>query len=201
MPVRDFPNIAPDNIIVTLVDPTVVQTSLSGRETRARQQRPYYQITCEFTALTDSERRQIDGHIAKTKGSLESFYFDLPTPLKDASGAASGTISLLSDVPAGSTSVQISTTTLNTQIFNAGDYINFSDVQGLYKIDDDITTNGSGIATATFYPPLLNAATTATTTVNYDDIRLLVRYSQDYNIEVQTDLFGNIELTFIEVFS
>ena len=198
MPAATFPSIEPTEVQLNLIAPTQISRSISGRETRNQIGGTYYELTYGFENLDADDRRRISGHIANAKGPLQSFYVKLPTSLDDATGAASGTISVNANAAAGDTSVDYSKlSAANETVFKAGDMIQFSNHGKIYEVTtDSVSTTTTG--TVDFYPPLKTAVTTSHT-INYQNLEVLVRYKEDIGYEVRNNLFADISIGFVEV--
>jgi len=199
MAASDFPSIEPNNINLINTIPTQINRTLSGREMRDIVGAPYYTLTYEFTNLSEAQRRQILGHIANARGTLQSFNIKLPTGLDDASGGANGTIAITSAESAGVLSVDYSkASSANETVFKAGDYIQFSNHSKIYEvIEDSVSTTTTG--TVTFYPPLRTAVTTSDT-IGYQNLEVRARYAADPSTEVRNNTFATVSLELIEVF-
>lgn len=199
MPVSDFPSIEPNNVEINSVVPVQSHTTLSGREIRIASSGPYYRCTYRFSPLTTAQRKTIQGHYALAKGQTQSFYVKLPTGLDDTTGAAAGTISIVSNLSAGATSADYTKVSGTSEtVFKAGDYIQFTNHGKIYCVTEDSNSTG-GAGTVNFYPPL-RTATPNTETINYQNLEILVRYENDLNYVVNANSFGDFEITFKEVF-
>lgn len=199
MAVSDFPSIEPTSVEMRLQQPIQLNRAMSGRETRNLITGSYYELTYNFSNLTEAQRRQITAHIALARGSLEAFYVKLPTYLDDANGSASGTITVRTNAAAGVTSVDYSKVGAgNVLVFKAGDLIQFSNHGKLYEVTADSTSVGTD-GSVSFIPPLRTAVTTAHT-INYSNIEMLVRYGNEFGWSVGNNSYADITLDFIEVF-
>lgn len=198
MPARDFPSIEPTNIQVIPIIPTVINRSISGRETRDQVGSPYFELRCEFSNLDANDRRLITGHIAATRGPLLAFFMKLPTSMDDATGAASGTISISTSESGGATTLNyIKASTQNQTVFKAGDMIQFSNHGKIYEVtEDSVSTAQNG--SVNIFPPL-KTAVFANATINYQNLEILVRYKTDFNYEIGNNLFAGLVLDFVEV--
>lgn len=199
MPAADFPNIEPANVEIITMTPTQINVTLSGRETRDQVGSPYMMLTYEFAPLDSDQRRQLSGHIANARGTLQAFNLKLPTSLDDATGAASGTITIAAGRSAGNLDVTYTkVSTDNETVFKAGDFIQFSNHSKIYEVTADSVSTGSS-GTVSFYPPLRTALTTSHT-IGYQNLEALVRYDENPTYAVNNSLFANFTLTFKEVF-
>lgn len=199
MPAADFPNIEPANVEIITIAPTQISVALSGRETRSQVGSPYMMLTYEFAPLDSDQRRQLSGHIANARGTLQAFNLKLPTSLDDAEGAASGTIQIGGARSAGNLDVTYTKlSTDNETVFKAGDFIQFSNHSKIYEVTADSVSTGSS-GTVSFFPPLRTDLTTSHT-IGYQNLEALVRYSEDPTYSVNNSLFANFTLTFKEVF-
>lgn len=193
----NFPSIEPNNVNVSDVDTTQINISLSGRETRTQIARQYYVLQFSYENLTETQRKSILGHIGAARGSLLPFFVKLPTGLDDNSGGATGTLQVFAPGSLNDTSVSY-TGPSSTTVFKQGDIIQFDNHSKIYTVTADSTTSSGGNGSVAFYPPLQVAVTTSET-ITYDNIQVLVRYTEDKSYEVRNDLYGSIKIEFKEI--
>lgn len=193
----NFPNISPVGIEIELVENTIIQTSLSGRETRQQIGRPFWRFVAQFANLTDAQRRQIAGHIANAKGPLLQFSFALPTNIN--SNLNTESYVTLANLAAGATSFQVNAANYPDSEFQSGDYFTIASDPGLYQVTADVDASSMfDTPTVNFYPPL-NVASTTGDTINHTNISINVRYESDFSYLVRNDLYSSFELIFVEV--
>lgn len=199
MAVADFPSIEPNSVQMRLIQPIQINRANSGRETRNIISGSYYELTYTFNNLTAAQRRQITGHMGLARGSLQAFYIKLPTGLDDATGTATGTITVRTNAAAGVLSVDYQKVgATNDIVFKAGDLIQFNNHGKVYEVTGDSTSVGTD-GSVSFVPPLRTAVTTANT-IEYSNIKILVRYNNEFQWTVENNSFASFTLTFVEVF-
>lgn len=199
MSAADFPSIEPTRIEFQTITPASVTRSISGRETRGLTGAPRREFVFVFEVLTDAQRRQIVGHIANAKGTIENFQIKLPTGLDDVTGDASGTITVDANAVAGAYSVDYTKVSgSNETVFKAGDFIQFSNHNKIYEVTEDSVSVGTD-GTVTFFPSLISAVTASTDTIVYTNLNARVRYAEDISYQVRNDSFSSLSIRFIEV--
>jgi len=102
-----------------------------------------------FGPLVDVNARAFKAWILGLKGTTVAFNYSPPDLDQQGVGTASITVDGAGQL---GDSLDIQTTDLNTLVFGVGDYLT---VNGEMKsVQADVTTDGSGLATVTFVPPL-----------------------------------------------
>lgn len=192
----------PSNTQVTLVNQNVINTSMSGRETRTQISRPYFSFELQFPPLEDADRRLLAGHYASARGLFDAFLFLLPTNLQDGSGDTTATISVTGSHSAGAISATYSkVSAANETVFKAGDLIQFyyasTAVRSLHQVTADSVSSGT-TGTVNFYPPL-NEAVTTTHEILYNDLVARVRYADNVQYEIDNALFSGFTIVLNEV--
>lgn len=153
MAVTDFPDtLAPDNEDWTLTYNSQVFTSdLNGASQTAELPGARWSVSMTFSNRTGRSARQLQGFVAGLKGRAGRFYV---TPSDwEPLGSPSGTGAVATDALAGASSIDTDGwDTSITDLFVAGDYF---EVNGeLKKVTADVDSDGSGLATINFAPPL-----------------------------------------------
>lgn len=191
-----FPSITPASVNLVPVNPTRVTTTLNGIEQRASGTGQYYRLIASYQNLTQSQVREIMGHMAAHSGPLDSFTFQLPSYLGNITG--SGTSIGVSGGPnaIGQTSVVMTVGGGTTPYLKAGDLFKFATHDKVYQTTADATTT-----TLNFRPPLraiVNNGTGITTT----NLSLTVRYASDnQEFIIGQDLYSSFSIEFVEVLS
>lgn len=190
-----FPSITPQSMSMTSISPTRVTTSLNGVEQRLTGTGQYFRFTADFRGLTQSQQRQLYGHMQSVRGPLDTFTLTLPSYLGTNTAGYAGTITAIT-ASAGATSVS-GTTSSNTAIFKAGDLIKIGSGNKIYTVTADVTSSGT-TATIPIYPALRASVSAASAT--HTNIAVTVRYANDnQEFFLGTDQFPSFTLEFIEV--
>lgn len=193
-----FPNISPTSFELELVENTIIQTSLNGRETRQQIQRPYWRFSAQYSNLTDAQRRQISGHIASARGNLLQFQFALPTPVN--SNGNTNVYQITEQVIAGGTSFVSAPQTYPEPDFAVGDYIKIGldpTLNMISKVNEASSIFDPSFSVE-FWPPVLNQHNVGEF-VYSNDLTVNVRYESDFSQLVRNNLYSSFELTFVEV--
>jgi hypothetical protein len=168
---------------------------LNGVEQRLTGTGQYFRFTADFRGLTQSQQRQLYGHMQSVRGPLDTFTLTLPSYLGTNTAGYAGTITAIT-ASAGATSVS-GTTSSNTAIFKAGDLIKIGSGNKIYTVTADVTSSGT-TATIPIYPALRASVSAASAT--HTNIAVTVRYANDnQEFFLGTDQFPSFTLEFIEV--
>ena len=197
MPTVDFPSIEPTMITLESVDNTIYNRTLSGRETRTKVGSQFYRITYKFANLTETQKRQLSGHYAAARGGFLDFYLTLPTFIKNGSGDTTATITVGSGSAGayGCTYTKVSTD--NETVFKAGDLIYFSNHDKVYEVSVDSTSTGS--SGTVYFNPALRSGVTSSHTIEYQGVKMLVRYAKNLEYELENNSFSSLDIIFEEV--
>ena len=198
MPVADFPNISPGTFSMINRVPTIINRTLSGRETRTIQQTPRFVIAAEYNTQDITNRRLIEGHVGLASGPLNDFDLNLPVGYKDTQGDITGTIETTSGASAGATSIGITTPSFSSgTALKAGDYIRFNGQTKVYIVTEDVAIT-SNAGTMNIFPALQADIGTGIE-MDFNDVQIRVRYNADIEHSVRASGFSDIEIEFIEV--
>ena len=191
-----FPTITPSSFNLVSVNPTrITSATLNGIEQRSSGTGQYYRITATYTALSQAQIRQIMAHVAQHSGPLDSFTFELPSYYGTITG--NGTSMGSNQTRAvGATSSTITIGAGSQPVMKAGDLFKFASHDKIYQIITDTST------TSISFRPALRTAHTSSSALTTTGLSMTVRYATD-NTEfaINTDLFSNLTLEFIEVLS
>lgn len=182
-------------------NPTLMVTSLSGREQRAQVGSQKWQVEIQLENLSDADRKTLQGFFAEQNGMLSEFDFELPAALSDSS--AGYTNQMFTDSAtetAGSTSITIETVgAASTTVLKKGDLIRFDGKKKTYMVTDDVTTNASNLGTCNISPALQTDITGATE-IYHTSVNLNVRLNEDQFVhDVGIEGFGTFAITLLEV--
>lgn len=180
---------------MTSMSPTRVTTSLNGVEQRLAGTGQYFMFTAEFRGLSQTQQRQIFGHMASVRGPLDTFTLTLPNYLGNNTAGYAGTITGIT-ASAGDVSIT-ATTSADTAIFKAGDLIKIGTGNKIYTVTADVTSSGT-TATIPIYPALRANFSSASAT--HTNISVTVRYATDnQEFQIGTNQFPNFNIEFVEV--
>jgi hypothetical protein len=192
------------NSITTLefiqVSNNLIVTSLSGYEQRAQVDIPRWQIIANLENLDDEDRRKLQGFVSEQGGTLQSFDMPLPGGLGDSSAGYTNTLTTTTGGSVGDASITAQATVNSTLILKAGDLIKFTGKAKTYAVKADVTTNGSGVATITFSPNLLDDISTSTAII-HRNVQPTMRFNTDTISHVlDPNLYGSYQINMLEVF-
>ena len=190
-----FPSITPQSMSMTSISPTRVTTSLNGVEQRLTGTGQYFRFMAQFSNLSQSQQRQIYGHMQSVRGPLDTFTLTLPSYLGTNTAGYTGTITGIT-ASAGAVSLT-ATTSSNTAIFKSGDLIKVGSGNKIYTVTSDVTSSGT-TATIPIYPALRASVTTASAT--HTSLAVTVRYANDnQEFSLGPDQFPSFNIEFVEV--
>lgn len=135
-------------------------TSLSGRRVRLSTAGTRFSATISYPPLTVAEFMPVQAIIAQCQGSLNSFDIILPTISYTKITNWQGQILVNGNQSQGDTTISVraydtdSTVAESRTILNAGDVIRFASHTKVYMATQDITTDGTGVATIDITPAL-----------------------------------------------
>jgi len=178
---------------------TIVSTTVSGRRQARQIDGQRFKMTLTFPVMTRSEFAPILAFIMKQRSQMESFQYTTPT-IDDSLGSASTVISVNGAISAGATSCSIDGMGNNlTGVLKAGDLFRFTGQNKVYMCVADVSSNGSGVGTLTFEPPLRsNVADNAV--LIYSNVDFTVGLTNDVQeFRVGTENYFQYEVDLIEV--
>jgi len=179
--------------------PTLISTSLSGKEQRAQLSSQKWAVSMRLNNLSDADRRTLQSFAQEQNGSLNSFELELPSDLADSSAGYTGSIAVDGAHSAGATTVSISTSAANgTYAVKKGDLIRFAGAVKTYMVTSDTTVDISGDADISI-SPALQTDLTDTTVVTHTNVSLNVRLDSDFGYKIAQELFASVKMDFIEV--
>tara|TARA_Y100001973_G_scaffold106528_2_gene185036 strand:+ start:9279 stop:9884 length:606 start_codon:yes stop_codon:yes gene_type:complete len=157
MPTLDLPTITPDGENWTLEFNTQTFTSdLNGAIQTAELPGARWSVSMTFSNRFGRAAWALQATLAKLAGRAGRFYVT-PADWEDRAGNASGTGAVATDA-SGGTSIDTDGWDINiTDLFYAGSYF---EVNGELKmVTADVDSDGTGLATIEFSPPLRKAVT------------------------------------------
>ena len=149
-----------------------------------------------FGPLVDSKARAFKAWILGLKGTTVAFNFSPPDLNQQGVGTASITVDGAGQLGG---SLNIQTTDLNTLVFGVGDYLS---VNGEMKsVQADVTTNGSGLATVTFVPPLRRAPPdSAPIEFESPTVTMKLEDNEQGQFSISTPIIYNTSISLVEFF-
>jgi hypothetical protein len=179
--------------------PTLISTSLSGKEQRAQLSSQKWAVRMTLNSLSDADRRTLQSFVQEQNGSLTAFELELPSDLADSSGGYTGAITTDGAHSAGATTVSISTSASSgTYAVKKGDLIRFAGAVKTYMVTSNTFVDVSGDATISISPSLQTDVST-TTSVTHTNVSLNVRIDNEFKYSARQELFANTKMEFIEV--
>jgi hypothetical protein len=193
-----FPYI-PATMQVTSNTPQIVTRSLSGFEQRAQVSSQYFSFTGSYSNFTIADSKRAMGAIMANRGSFNTFALTLPDDLKNTSSGYAGTVTNPTGAAAAtSVTATVTWTSGTVPILRAGDLIKFSNHNKTYMVTADVNATSTTV-TINFFPGLRTAQTTAGS-VTVNNVAPTVRLATDqFDVGLGNDLFGNFSIDFIEV--
>jgi len=134
----------------------------SGRTIRATNSTTLWKGILTFPPMDLTEFKPVQAFVARCQGPLNEFDVVIPTISQTTGGYANQVTIANSDAGAGASSIDCYATNGGSPIasdvvLKAGDVIRFYNHTKVYMVTEDVTTNGSGIATINFQPNLVTA--------------------------------------------
>ena len=186
-------------VSITSQQNTIVSTTVSGRRQARQIDGQRFKLTLSFPIMTRSEFAPILAFIMKQRSQLESFQYT-PATMASSNGVASGVIRVNGAISAGVTSVAIDGMANSTSgIFKAGDFFRFTGQNKVYMCVADVSSNGSGLGTLTFEPPLRTGVADNAILI-YSSVDFTVGLTNDVQeFRVGTENYFQYEVDLIEV--
>lgn len=153
-----------------------------------------WKFSATYPPMTRSNFAPIYAFIMKQRSQKETFQIVLPE-LSNAKGTVTSVVATASAHTAGDTTIALKNVNAT---FKAGDLIKFNSHTKVYMIVEDVTGDGSNLATVTIEPPIKQNLL-ADDTVIYNSVPFTVRLTNDMQ-EFSTrelDLY-KFEVDFIE---
>ena len=149
-----------------------------------------------FGPLVDAKARAFKAWISGLKGTSVAFNYSPPDLDQQGVGVAAITVDGAGQL---GESLTIQTTDLNTFIFGVGDYLT---VNGeLKSVQADVTTNGAGLATVTFVPPLRRApADNAPIEFEAPTVAMKLEDNEQGQFSISTPIIYNASISLVEFF-
>lgn len=155
MATTSFPNIIPSNVSFGIKYNTQINvSSLSGSIQTIEIPGARWVANLAFNDLEDTEGRVLAAYLAELRGASGRFYlYDHSHASPRGTNLASGTVLVSGASQVGNTLITSGWTINETGILLKGDYIEIG-VKELKIITIDANSDGSGLSTLTFDPPI-----------------------------------------------
>lgn len=186
------------NLDFSSQQPTLISTSLSGKEQRGQLSSQKWFVSMRLNSLNASDRRELQAFIQDQNGRLTAFDLELPSELADSSAGYTGSITVDGAHSIGDTSVDIDSSANGTLVLKPGDLIRFAGAVKTYMVTNNVLADGSGKASVSI-SPALQTALTDTTAVTHTNVKLNVRINNDFSYSIGQEFFADVRLDFIEV--
>ena len=189
----------PSGVTISSNQNTIVTTTASGRRQARQIDAQKFRLRVKFPVMTRTEFAPINAFILKQRSQMESFTFVPPT-VDDSLGVASGVISVNGSISAGATTCSIDGMANSTSgVFKAGDYFRFTGQNKVYMVMADVSSNGSGVGTLTFEPPLRTAVSDNAVLI-YSNVDFTVGLTGDVQeFNISTENYFQYEVDLIEI--
>ena len=193
----DFPDIGASDYSFTLRYRTQGYVSpLTGSTQTASLTGDQWRCVSTYSNKTGSDARTLKAFVLGLKGQVGRFNFTPPDLDQQGVGVAAITVDGASQL---GDSLNIQSTDLNTLLFGASDYFT---VNGeLKSVSADVTSDGSGLATVTFSPPLRQSPADLAV-IEYEKPFMTAKLEDDEQtaFQVSTPVIYNASFSIVEVF-
>ena len=137
------------------IQPTFISRTISGRRQARQIGGQLWKMTATFPPMTRAQFAPIYAFIVAQRGRYESFSL-IPPVVGNPQGSAGGT-PLVNGASQTGRSLVTDGWTNSTLIFKAGDYLKLAGNDKVYMITADVTSSGTGTATLTIEPALIDS--------------------------------------------
>lgn len=126
--------------------------------------------------------------VFKLKGRFGTFNFPLPSSISESRGSWGGTVLVDGGSQTGDTLNIKGLTPSTTNIIRKGDYFNLGSGSSLrlYKVLDDVSSDGSGNATLTIWPNLRSSPNDNDPLVN-ENVEVLLRLEDNVTTDIDVN--------------
>ena len=134
--------------------PTLMNQSISGRRAVRQIGSQYFTFSVSMPPLDQDDAMDVFAFLQKQKGSFETFTIQLPTQNRGADKSNTSVTVVGAHNTTDNTISLDGFTVSTTGVLKAGDLIKFSHGK-VYMVQSDINSDGSGAATVTIEPNLV----------------------------------------------
>jgi hypothetical protein len=145
----------PTQVKFDLQTPVIKTTTISGKTRRVAMGIQYYTMTLRYGSMTSDSLRPLQAFLASQYGGYDSFQVVLP---KISYRKATDTLTTPYATEAtvvGSTSIKMTSSSLNKTALKAGDFFKFENHSKVYMANADWSTGSTGTSFLTFTPGLV----------------------------------------------
>jgi hypothetical protein len=176
----------------------VVNISLTGDRYVANIGNSHWEFTLKSAPISRSD---VGSKMPLSTDNTDIYTFIIPTPLDDAKGTVSGTVTVSSSTSDGASPAGGSQTinvTGGGGTLLSGDFIKFSNHTKIYMLTAETNLDGSSVDTLYLYPPLNKNVSGAT--ITYDNIQIkAMSVSKAFNYSIGVDDMMEWEQSFREI--
>lgn len=137
--------------------PTLMNQSISGRRSVRQIGSQYFTFSVSMPPLDEDDAMDVFAFLQKQKGSFETFTIQLPTQNRGADKTNTSVKVVGAHNTTDSTISLDGFTASTTGVLKAGDLIKFNGHSKVYMIQADVNSDGSGAATISIEPNLVEA--------------------------------------------
>jgi hypothetical protein len=150
-------NPAPQSIDLSVVTPSSVTNSLSGKSFRVAYGAQFYEANLKYTNMKLRDMRPLQGFMAQAFGPTFSFEVVFPRiSFSTSANPPSTTVRTTGAISKGVKSVSLTNCGASKEVLNGGDYFKFDNHSKVYQATNQCLSNGSGDATLFFAGSLVN---------------------------------------------
>lgn len=193
----DFPDICSSNYNFVLKYKTQnYESPLTSSSQTAALTGDQWRAVVTYSNKTGTDARTLKAFVLGLKGQVGRFNFTPPDLDQQGIGTAAITVDGASQL---GSSLNIQSTDLNTLLFGIGDYFT---VNGeLKSVLADVTSDGSGLATVTFAPPLRQSPSDLAV-IEYEAPFMIAKLEDDDQtaFQVSSPIIYNASFSIVEAF-
>ena len=137
--------------------PTLMNQSISGRRSVRQIGSQYFTFSVSMPPLDEDDAMDVFAFLQKQKGSFETFTIQLPTQNRGAD-KTNTSVKVVGAHNTTDSTISLDGFTASTSgVLKAGDLIKFNGHSKVYMIQADVNSDGSGAATISIEPNLVEA--------------------------------------------
>lgn len=164
---------------LTSVYSTDVDYSRNGRRNARKRNSHLWRVDLKTGQLNHTDAAKLEAFFSAREGQFDPFDFNIHNARKDLPlGAGGGTPLVNAAHAAGVSSIVTDGWPASTTVLKAGDLVQFASHQKTYHITADVTSDGSGNATLSIKPGLMEAIAD-NSAVTYNDVPMRLAFASD----------------------
>lgn len=168
----------PTNVSIKSINQVTTSTFSNYNTEKKSNGAQRWEFTLDFPKTDFANGKSLFAFINTHRGSLETFNFNLPSPIDNTTGTHLGAFNVITGPSTGST-FNIGGLVQGTGRLKAGDLLQFSNHTKLYMITSDVDADASGNGVLNIMPPVLVSVTPNTTTGSTVKPSILCRFTND----------------------